>query len=319
MELRSLKILLLLLFFVYTVYAQNEFLLQQGTVVVPVDGERAAELLKTDDDYTAILSRFDLMSKCRSKSDTVKLSDYLNRSAATVKKWSDSDIEELKKAVSSVSKKISSIGLKIKMPERIEIIRSDMTNEGGASGYTRANYIVLPQGSISESTFIHELFHVLSRYDKQMSEKVYNSIGFKKCNEVPYPTEIAALRISNPDAPFNNFYITVNYNGKPVDAMLILFSGKDYSGGSFFAYMQIGLLIVEGDDTNKKPVYENGKPLILMLKEVTGFYEQTGRNTPYNIHAEELSADHFVMLLDREEGLPDQQIITAMKKIMTGD
>lgn len=319
MELKSLKILLPLLLWASAIFAQNEFLLQQGTEVVPVDGDRAKELLKTEDDYTAILSRFDLMSKCRSKSDTVKLGDYLERSAATVKKWSDGDIEELKNVVSSVSKKISTLGLKLNMPERIEIIRSDMTNEGGASGYTRANYIVLPGGSISESTFIHELFHVLSRHDKQMSEKVYNSIGFKKCNEVPYPPEIAALRISNPDAPFNNFYITVNYNGKPVDAMLILFSGREYTGGSFFAYMQIGLLAVEGDDTNKKAVYVNGKPLILKLKEVTGFYEQTGRNTPYNIHAEELSADHFVMLLDREEGLPDQQIITEMKKIMSGD
>ncbi len=319
MEIKSLKILLPLLIFVCSLSAQNEFLLQQGTVVVPVEGDRAKELLKTEDEYTAILSRFDLMSKCRSKSDTVKLGDFLERSAATVKKWSDSDIEELKNVVGSVSKKISSLGLKLQMPERIEIIRSDMTNEGGASGYTRANYIVLPEGSISESTFIHELFHVLSRYDKQMSEKVYNTIGFKQCNEVPYPPEIAGLRISNPDAPFNNFYISVNHKDKPVDAMLILFSGREYNGGSFFAYMQIGLLVVEGDDKNKKAVYENGKPLILMFKEVTGFYEQTGRNTPYNIHAEELSADHFVMLLDREEGLPDQQIIREMKKIMTGD
>lgn len=295
------------------------FLLQEGTYVVPVDGERAKELLMTEDEYTSILSRFDLMSKTGSKSDTVKLSDYLRRAAATVKKWDEESIQDLKENVESVRKKISDLGLKIKMPEKIEIVLSDMSNEGGAAGYTRANYIVLPEGKIPHSTFIHELFHVFSRYDKEMSEKVYNIIGFKKCNEVQYPPEITDFRISNPDAPYNNFYITVNHNDMPVDVMLILFSGREFTGGSFFGYMQLGLLVVEGDNANKKAVYRDGKPLILKLKEVKGFYEQTGRNTNYNIHAEELSADHFVMLVNQQQGLPNPEIIDAMKVVITAN
>lgn len=318
MKLKSPKSLLFLYVVVSSfLYGQTEFQLQQGTVVAAVDGNRAKELLKTEDEYTVVLSKFDLMSKCLSKSDTVTIQDYLHKSAKTVKNWNEDYLTSLKETVESVSKKISLLGLKIKMPERIEVILSDMSNEGGAAGYTRANYIVLPAGKISENTFIHELFHIISRYDANMSEKIYNTLGFKKCNEVPYPPEIADLRISNPDAPFNNYFITVKYNSKPVDAMLVLFSGREYTGGSFFAYMQLGLLIVEGDDTNKKAVYENGKPLVLKLKEVNEFYEQTGRNTSYNIHAEELSADHFVMLINRNEGLPDKHLIDSMKKIMT--
>jgi len=292
------------------------FLLQEGTYVVPVDGDRAKELLMTEDEYTAILSRFDLMSKTGSKSDTVKLSDYLVKAASTVKNWDEDAIADLRENVEAVRKKITALGLKIKMPAKIEIVLSDMSNEGGAAGYTRSNYIVLPEGKIPHSTFIHELFHVFSRYDKEMSEKVYNTIGFKKCNEVPYPPEIADLRISNPDAPFNDFYITVNHNDIPIDVMLILFSGREYTGGSFFGYMQLGLLAVEGESGNKKVVYRDGKPLILKLKEVKGFYEQTGRNTSYNIHAEELSADHFVMLLDKQHGMPNPEIIEAMKQVM---
>jgi hypothetical protein len=80
-----------------------------------------------------------------------------------------------------------------------------------------------------------------------MSEKIYNTMGFKKCNEVAYPKEIADLRISNPDAPRNDFYITVDYNDQPIDVMLILFASKPYNGGSFFSYLQIGLLAVEGE------------------------------------------------------------------------
>lgn len=322
MKLRIGLFVLFLLIFSGLTASQDEYVLQVGTVVVPVDGERAKELLMTEDDYTAILSRFDLMSKCGSKSDSVTLAVYFRKAVRTIKPWSEDDKKGLKKIVESVNKKIKELGLKLKMPERIEIVRSDMSNEGGANGYTRGAYIVLrddmtegTSGSY-ENTFIHELFHILSRFDPAMSEKVYNIIGFKKCNEVPYPPEIADLRISNPDAPFNNFYITVKYNDKPVDVMLILFSGRSYAGGSFFGYLQIGLLAVEGDESNKKVVYQNGKPLILKFKEVKDFYEQTGRNTDYNFHAEELSADHFVMLVNQQQGLPNPEIIEAMKNVM---
>mgnify|MGYP001164714690 FL=1 len=322
MKLRIGLFVLFLLIFSGLTASQDEFVIQEGSVVVPVDGERAKELFTTEDDYTAILSRFDLMSKTGTKSDSVTLADYFSRAVKTIKPWTDDDKKGLKKVVESVNKKIKELGLKLKMPARIEVISSDMTNEGGANGYTRGNYIVLRNDMIEgtsgsyESTFIHELFHILSRYDPAMSEKVYNIIGFKKCNEVAYPPEIADLRISNPDAPFNNFYITVKHSDKPVDVMLILFSGRQYSGGSFFGYIQIGLMAVEGDESNKKVVYQNGKPLILKFKEVKDFYEQSGRNTDYNFHAEELSADHFVMLVNQQQGLPNPEIIEAIKSVM---
>ncbi|MCC6865461.1 MAG: hypothetical protein IT280_04810 [Ignavibacteria bacterium] len=310
-------IVVILLYFNGFIYSQNKFTLQPGTSILPVDEIRAKELITTKDAYTAILSRFDLMSKCKNINDTLTIKNYLIASSNTVNNWNDEEIAELKKITESVSKKIKSLGLNLNLPEQIELIKSDMNNEGGAEGYTRQNFIVLPGGYISENTFIHELFHILSRYDTLTSEKVYNSLGFKKCNEVPYPPEISDFRISNPDAPFNNFYINVNYNNKPVDAMLILFSGRNYTGGSFFAYMQLGLMVVEGNDINKKPVYQNGKPLILKLKDVNGFYEQTGRNTSYNIHVEELSADHFVMLLNQQKNIPNPELIETMKNIMT--
>lgn len=322
MKFRFALLTLFLLFLAANLYAQDEYILQEGTVIIPVDGDRAKELFTAEDDYTAILSRFDLMSKTGSKSDSVTLTDYFSKAVKTIKPWSGDDKKGLRKITESVYKKIKELGLKLKMPPRIEVIRSDMSNEGGANGYTRGNYIVLrddmtegTSGSY-ESTFIHELFHILSRYDPGMSEKVYNIIGFKKCNEVAYPPEIADLRISNPDAPFNNFYITVKHNDKPVDVMLILFSGREYNGGSFFGYIQIGLLAVEGDEKSKKVVYQNGKPLILKFKEVKDFYEQTGRNTDYNFHAEELSADHFVMLVNQQQGLPNPEIIESMKSAM---
>jgi hypothetical protein len=315
----KLRLFILLPLIVYSTSAQSEFQLQHGTVVAAVDGDRAKELLMTEDEYTAILSRFDLQSKTQ-KTDDVTLNDYLKYSAEQVVGWTDNEKKMLGDIVSSTAKKIKDLGLNLKMPEKIEVIKSTMNNEGGAAGYTRGNYIVLKQSNVQnggyDNLFIHELFHVLSRYDKDMSERVYNTIGFRKTNEIAYPKEIADLRISNPDAPFNNFYITIQHNNKPVDAMLILFANKQYAGGSFFSYLQIGILAVEGDEMTKTPVYTEGKPLILKVKEVQNFYEQIGKNTSYILHAEEVSADHFELLLNRDKDIPNPELIEAMKNVM---
>jgi hypothetical protein len=303
------------------VFSQNEFTLQPGTVVVPVDGDRAKELIMTEDEYTAVFSRFDLQSKSL-KAEDAALEDYFKVSTDGVLPWLSEDIENIKKVAEYVNKKIKGLGLKLALPPRIEVIKSNMKSEGGAAGYTRGNYIVLSRsyvGSYSASLrdlFIHELFHILSRNDKITSEKIYNSLGFKMCNEVAYPPEVAERRISNPDAPFNNYYITVDYENKPVEVMLILYSSKSYEGGSFFPYMQVGLLVVEGEEFSKSPVYRDGKPLILQTTDVNNFYEQVGRNTGYILHAEEISADHFVMLLTGEKGLANPELIESMKNVM---
>ncbi len=323
MKTRNIKLasFLLFLFFIQLLAkAQNEFTLQPGTIVKPANLQRGKELITTPDEYTSVLSKFDLQSKTTRK-DNVTLDDYLKNAASQVEDWTDAEKEILGKVVKSVSNKISALGLNLKMPEKIEVVKTTMEEEGGAAGYTRANYIVLQDILLAatgtlENLFIHELFHVLSRYNPDMREKIYNSLGFHKCNEVEYPKEIKERRISNPDAPHNNYYITVKYFDQPVDVMMILYSDLEYHGGSFFKYLQIGLMAVEGDDNNRLPVYKNGRPLILHDDIVTNFYEQVGRNTDYVLHAEEISAEHFVRLLNQTKDLPNPELIEAMKQAM---
>jgi len=315
---------LLLIFIQVYAQAQNEFTLQPGTVIRLANLQRGKELITTPDEYTAVLSKFDLQSKANRPEkilkDEVTLDDYLQNAANQVEDWTDAEKTSFGKVIKSVSDKISALGLNIKMPETIEIVKTTMKEEGGASGYTRSNYIVLQDIMVSstkvEDLLIHELFHVLSRFNPEMREKIYNALGFHKCNEVDYPKEIHDKRISNPDAPLNNYYITVNYFDQPVDVMMILYSNLPYKGGSFFKYLKIGLMAVEGPENNKAPVYKNGVPYIFEIDNVRNFYEQVGKNTDYILHAEEISAEHFVMLLNQRRDLPNPELIEAMKKAM---
>ena len=316
-----LKYSIAAILFICSLYSQEEYTLQPGTVVKFAGIERAKELMRTEDEYTAGLSRFDIQSKSQKTTES-SLNDYLEYACEQNTEWTEDEKKNMGGVIESVGKKLSELGIKPNMPPVIEIIKSSNKNEGSAEGYTRGSYMVLKDSRISgnktglEQLFTHELFHILSRYDTDMRNRVYNTIGFRKCNEVIYPEEIRELKISNPDSPLNNYFITVKHEDKPVDVMLILFSGKQYSGGNFFSYLRIGLLAVEGDSDGKKPVYREGKPLILKAGEVELFYEQVGRNTGYIFHAEEISADHFEILLSRESGVPNPELIELMFDVL---
>jgi hypothetical protein len=317
-----LTLTFLLLFVQEPVLSQNAFPLQDGTVVALPDTSYSKSLIKTEDEYTAVLSKFDLQSKTGRKNNP-KLIDYFNHASKQVLEWKDSDRPIISKTVASISAKIKTLGLKLSMPDTIFIIKTTMKEEGGADGYTRRNCIFLNEeyfwsdGAGVENLLIHELFHVLSRYDRNMRERVYNTLGFTKCNDVPYPKEIADLRISNPDAPHNNFYLRVKYGAKPVDVMLILYSSGQYSGGSFFSYLKLELMVVTGDADSKTPVYKDSIPWIIDVKDVQNFYQQVGKNTQYIIHEEEICADQFVILLNQNIIIPNEDLIVAMRKAMT--
>ena len=324
MTLMHKKLLLVLILFTLSFPGTSRLVLADGiplqdrTELITTPPERAADLMTTIDEFVRGLSSFDLQSKTLSTGD-VTVEQYLASLRERPQEWTYEDVEKLKRVAASITKKLDEAGLTPGFPSTIEVIKTDMKEESGASAYTRLNYIAMGADMFNlsdndfEKVFIHELFHVLSRNNPELQEKVYNSLGFKKCNEVLYPEQIH--RISNPDAPFNNYFLTVNDDDGAKEVMLILYADRDYEGGSFFRYAKLGLMQVNGTANEKVPVLKNNAPVIFQPDDVSDFYEQVGRNTGYIIHPEELSADHFVILLNNE-AVKDQRIIDDLKKLL---
>jgi hypothetical protein len=73
-------------------------------------------------------------------------------------------------------------------------------------------------------------------------------IGYYRCPELEFPKELASLKITNPDAPKNNYYIKLNYQGADYKAIPVLYSEKPFNvsdNREFFSYMKYNLLAVE--------------------------------------------------------------------------
>ncbi|MGH1366360.1 MAG: hypothetical protein ACRBF0_22560 [Calditrichia bacterium] len=278
--------------------------------------EQAKKLLTQEDEFTKSWSPFDIDSRMQKKNSTrQELFDFI---AEQARNWTNDETEKLQSIFQSIDEQIAEQGFAIPFPNEIFFVKTTTKEEGGAGGYTRANYVVLKEDILSRPTedltrtVIHELFHVLSRNNPEFRKALYEIIGFKLMNSVDYPDSLSTFRITNPDAPQTDSYITLTVNEKPVDCMMILYSNREYNGGAFFEYLNIGFLQLTGD-RNKTALMVGEKPVIYTLKQVANFFEQIGGNTKYIIHPEEIMADNFTLAILNRMELPDQHIVEQIK------
>ena len=281
-----------------------------------VSAEQAKQLLTTEDLFTESWSQFDINSRLQKKEGTKQqLFEFI---AAQALEWTDEEKVKLNAIFDDVDASIAKQGFSLTLPKDIFFVKTTAKEEGGAGGYTRGTYIVLKNDVVArpenelKQTVIHELFHILTRNDNDFRQDMYGIIGFKMMNTVKYPTTISDFRITNPDAPQTDSYITLTKDGKPVDCMMILYSSEPYESGLFFKYLNVGFMKLKGN-TVKEPELLNGRPIIYSMNDVRGFFEQVGRNTQYILHPEEIMADNFVYAINDRKKQPTQAIISSIQ------
>ncbi len=293
----------------------NEVSFLNTKVIFPTLAE-AKTLLGTSDVYTKGLSVFDVKAKTQNKNAKGE-ADYLNFAKAQAGGWTAAEIANLKASIATAEAKIKALGLNLVLPE-IKIVKSTGLEEGGAA-YTRSDYIVFTANDAANKNaaplFLHELFHVYSRANPEKRDALYALFGFSKCNTIEYPASLANRKMSNPDAPILEHFITIDFNGQKEDAVILLYANADYSSGDFFQYMTKELLIVEGDANNKKAKLVNGKPDLRAFNTPSNLLTQIGKNTDYSLHPEEISAEHFRMLVLGIK-VPNPSYLNDMKAIL---
>lgn len=287
------------------------------TKIVLIKREEAADILSTSDDYTIKLSKFDYASKFKS-TEVIDLSQMKESYLDAVVDFDENHIKALEKIVTQVNELLKDKS--INLPDEITIILTNGNVEGGAA-YTRGSSIIFPSNNVSSKMvelFTHELFHVYSRYNMDKREAMYNLIGYTKCDELIMPDSLKDLTIANPDAPDNNYYITVDYNNEKVSFIPIIYSEVPYdleTNQSFFRYLNDDMLGVTVDGNIPRPILIDGKPLLVKKENITNFYEQIGENTHYTYHPEETIADNFALLVMNSK-VKDQWVLDGLAEII---
>lgn len=297
-----------------------------STIVSFASVDKAREILTVRDDFVRRMSPFDRAARMKTDSD-ISEEDYLAFVGKNVLAWDDAEKQKITSAFQGIHAGLESLSLPF--PKKVFIVKTTGNEEGGAA-YTRANAIVIPKRHLDapiakiQKTICHELFHIMSRANPELREKLYTIIGFVKCDEVEFPEVLISRKITNPDAPKNDHCIRLQVEGKPHWVIPILFSATEKydiaRGGEFFNYLKFQFLLIHRDDGSLivKAIYNGRKPKLVGMKHVSGFFEQVGKNTGYIIHPEEILADNFVLLVLAEKNIRSPKILDKMRKILAG-
>jgi hypothetical protein len=252
--------------------------------------------------------------------------EFLKYVSQNVVAWTDTEKQKVESVLKSIKPRLETLALPF--PETIYLVKTTGNEEGGAA-YTRGNAIVFPKAELAASTMAiqklicHELFHILSRANDEVRERLYEVIGFTKCNEIEFPDKLKSRKITNPDAPKNDHCILVHIDGKPSWAVPILLSSTEKfdvnRGGELFDYLQFRFLLVErsGDPPAVRALHNGAESRLVDMRRVSGFIEQVGKNTGYIIHPEEILADNFALLVLEEQGVPSPEILEKMRKALS--
>jgi len=283
--------------------------------------EEGVKAVTVRDDFIRDMSPFDRQVLVRTDRP-VSEAELLSFFAQHVLPWAPADIERLKPLVADVSKKLAT--WKLALPGVVLLVKTDGQECAGAA-YCRGAVIVLPTRMLADrsrlqSVLPHELFHVWSTHNPPTRQELYRAIGFELTNKVELPERLQSRKITNPDAPLNNQFITVEQDGRRMELMPILISKTPRydaaRGGALFDYLDFKLMLLDGSQNMHRPALADGQPVLFEPSQVPGFSEQVGRNTKYIIHPEEILADNFVFLLNGRINLPSPRVVESMGRIL---
>ena len=281
-------------------------------------------MLGARDAFVARQSPFDRAGRLGSAAD-VSEAEFLEFAARAPREWSRAERERVADAYAAIEPKLDELLPPLDAP--ILMINTTGAEEAD-TGYTRGGAVVLPDSAVDGGRtdlprlLAHEIFHVVSRARPTLRNALYETIGFHPCGELELPANLAVRKMTNPDAPVNEHCIRLRVEGAEVWGMPVLLARQarydPAAGLKFFDYLTFPILLVERGTAAGAPriVERGGDPVLVPIEQVSGYFEQIGRNTQYIIHAEEILASNFAQLVLDERRVPSPDVHERMRKVL---
>jgi hypothetical protein len=287
------------------------------------DVPQAREILGTRDDYVRATAPLERKAKLKT-AEPVDEERFLQHMRGAPLEWSPQQRKNLEPLVGLLARFLS--GVRWKMPGRIVLVQVGPALEDDFP-HTRGNAIIAPASYYGRGPTMmlyllaHETFHILTRANPELRETLYSAIGFKRCDSVVVPPEIAALRLTNPDAIESRHTISVRYRGEPVEALpYVRFPSADIDPRQgFMKQVKTLWLLVDRKDGECRA--RSGPDASVDPERLEGLFEQIGRNTDYLFHPEEILADNFAQIFIAETSkkkppFNSPELIDRLRKIL---
>jgi hypothetical protein len=193
-------------------------------------------------------------------------------------------------------------------PKDIRLIKIKANHYGRDVYYTRGHNILIPENVFERSNLddqlpimLHEIFHLISRYNQVIKNDTYRLIGFEKSEKpVVVDPKLAKILLTNPDGVSNNYYLTLR-NGEKSTKIIPMITSKAKSfkqaSPAFFDYLSFDLYPVKSVGDQYVTVSDEQGKTTLDVGETPSFFQQIKDNTQYIIHPDEIIADNFMLAI----------------------
>jgi hypothetical protein len=288
----------------------------QGHRIVFADRDLTAQLLTAPDAFSEQLSPLDRQILAISKAPIGKaaLDAPLDASALD---WTPSEIAALRTSLAEAERAAAAAHVTYRLPGTIYLAKESAAIYSG-SAYTRCAAVFLP-GALSAAVLIHELYHVMSRYNPQIRRELYALVGYRPCRVSlsSLGADLKDVVITNPDTDaFGETCITLpDVTGRPVTYVPLLIGNGPYDGTpvGWTIILDPILVALRGN----RPVVRNGKTEYreMVAPDYMRAVGENGSGEPF--HPEELIAVNLQQaLIPNARAAPDfpnAQLLLAVK------
>ena len=257
------------------------------------------------------LSALEINIQMKNASEPISRELALKQYAAFIKtqvsNWNQEEKLAMLQIFKEVKKMCDTINPRI-FPDGVRLIKVKTGHYGKDVYYTRGKNILIPENIFPLNdidtqipVMIHELFHVISRYNPQLKGDLYAMIGFTKTDKpVRLNAALSQILLTNPDGVSFLYSIDLDRNGETIKAIPLItskFTTFRPDQPMFFDYLNFDLYNLE----DKGAYYmanstTTGKTLV-PLHSTPSFFTKIKDNTQYIIHPDEIIADNFMLAL----------------------
>lgn len=249
---------------------------------------------------------------------------FIKHLKSCILSWNAQEISRIRQVLSTVENIIKK--LRITVQEEIVLVKTS-GKDGWNSAYTRLNAIFLPTRKIESYTqekllkfLLHEYFHIFFRFREDLQKQLYQVIGFKIMKELKLPKILLNRKITNPDAPFINRYIKVEYQGKIINAIPIALLKEDFTNintsKDILESIEFKFLFVQDERNEWKTKQNFSNVLVIDIANIKGFFEKVGNNTSSIIDPDEILAENFVFFALNKRNIPSVDVLDRIGEVI---
>ena len=295
-------------------YSASDFWCEIGVGFSNLSSRRLTRLfLMRPDSFARATSEFDRQARLGT-TRPVRLGQYLRFAGDQAEEWSPEQRHAWQYIIEELNRQL--VGLNIRLP--IVFVSKTSGLEEFSFAYTRERTVFFPESIANRAIdnpdgaykiLAHEYFHIASRFDPGMRNRLFELIGFQDVENAEYPDEFRERKITNPDAFRYEHYIVVNTPDGPAPVVPITQARLPIEEfiqlPNPLAGVEIPLLVMH-PLTGQVIRDASGDPVTYNFGN-TDYVPRVIRNTDFIVDPEEIMADNFsLVMLRRKNGVaPD--------------